>query len=101
MEIDEMDMHKWVSQNRIPNDVDVHVLRNLGRGDVGFFHSKIRKGVCIRFYPKGASTQIKIHVMPLGCMGKSFMLGEGENEYFTKEDARTIWNELVSLGFVR
>ena len=101
METDEMDMHKWVGENRIPNDIDVHVLRNLEHGDVGFFHSKIRKGVCIRFYPRSDSRQIKIHVMPLGCEGKSFLLGEGENEYFTKEDARTIWNELVSLGFVR
>jgi hypothetical protein len=101
METDEMSIHELVSENRIPNDVDVHVLRNLEHGDVGFFHSKIRKGVCIRFYPKGTSTLTKIRVTPLECMGKSFLLGQGENEYFTKEDARLIWNELVCLGFVR
>ncbi len=98
METDEMSIHELVSKNQIPNDIDVHVLRNLEHGDVGFFHSKIRKGVCIRFYPKSSS---KIHIMPLDCTGKSFMLGVGENEYFSKEDARTIWNELVSVGFVR
>ena len=33
METDEMSIHELVSENRIPNDVDVHVLRNLEHGD--------------------------------------------------------------------
>jgi hypothetical protein len=99
----EMDIRDWVNSGHIPNDIDVHVLRNLGDGDVGFFHSKQRQGVCIRFFPPGSdpTSKIRIHIMPLGCEGKTFVLGMGENEYFSKEDARLIWNELLLMGYSR
>jgi len=37
----------------------------------------------------------------MGCEGKTFVLGTGENEYFSKEDARLIWNELLLMGYSR